>query len=544
MKNVPRTAALPALCQALLLAALLVVFTLNVRLVSFACDDAFISMRYAGNLARHGELVFNPGQRVEGYSNFLWTLLLAGWMKATGADPVPFALGAGWLFGALGIVVTWRAARRRVAPEGAPPAGWGQAAAPLVAPAILALSAPWACWSSGGLETQLFAFLVSSALFLFIAEEQRPDAGPDAGPAGRPRLLPPARWSSVLFALAAMTRPEGFACFLAALLWRAARDLRAGKDPAAGVKAMWPFALLALPWLAWKLRYYGNLLPNTYFAKEGGAALAARGLRDLLRFLGDSYAWLLLPLPALALLARRRGARTPAGVGLLAAVCIGAAAYDVWAGGDFMEMGRLLVPALPCLALLCQDGIVAACAGAAGRRRAAAAAAAALVVAFLALHGMLGLRAARATLAVRSRDGTDSIGYLALASRQWRAVGEWLRRDAAGRDAVVATGAAGAIPFYSGLRTLDMLGLSDPYVARLPGGGSSRPGHTHGTDWHYLALWRPDYFIGHPRIDREPPPPPEGDRALMEGWGYRWKVVAVEGLEPPYLGFWKLGNRE
>lgn len=39
-------------------------------------DDAFISMKYAANLAQGHGLVWNPGERVEGYTNFLWTLVL------------------------------------------------------------------------------------------------------------------------------------------------------------------------------------------------------------------------------------------------------------------------------------------------------------------------------------------------------------------------------------------------------------------------------------------------------------------------------------
>jgi hypothetical protein len=44
----------------------------------FVTDDAYISFVYARNLAEHGELAFNPGlPPVEGYTNFLWTVLLA-----------------------------------------------------------------------------------------------------------------------------------------------------------------------------------------------------------------------------------------------------------------------------------------------------------------------------------------------------------------------------------------------------------------------------------------------------------------------------------
>ena len=40
----------------------------------FFKDDAFISFRYARNLAAGNGLVFNVGERVEGITNFLWTI--------------------------------------------------------------------------------------------------------------------------------------------------------------------------------------------------------------------------------------------------------------------------------------------------------------------------------------------------------------------------------------------------------------------------------------------------------------------------------------
>ncbi|RME21481.1 MAG: hypothetical protein D6798_18055, partial [Deltaproteobacteria bacterium] len=40
-------------------------------------DDAYITFRYADNLVAGHGIVFNPGERVEGYTNFLWLLLLA-----------------------------------------------------------------------------------------------------------------------------------------------------------------------------------------------------------------------------------------------------------------------------------------------------------------------------------------------------------------------------------------------------------------------------------------------------------------------------------
>jgi hypothetical protein len=40
-------------------------------------DDAFISFVYSKHLAAGEGLVFNLGERVEGYTNFLWVALMA-----------------------------------------------------------------------------------------------------------------------------------------------------------------------------------------------------------------------------------------------------------------------------------------------------------------------------------------------------------------------------------------------------------------------------------------------------------------------------------
>ena len=44
----------------------------------FLSDDALISFRYAERLTQGDGLTWNDGERVEGYSNLLWVLLVAG----------------------------------------------------------------------------------------------------------------------------------------------------------------------------------------------------------------------------------------------------------------------------------------------------------------------------------------------------------------------------------------------------------------------------------------------------------------------------------
>ncbi|MBZ0266726.1 hypothetical protein K8I85_01090, partial [bacterium] len=78
--------------------------------LQFTQDDAYISLRYARHLVEGNGLVFNPGERVEGYSNFTWTLLLALFLKL-GAPAVETSRWLGILFGALSVLAAGKFAR-------------------------------------------------------------------------------------------------------------------------------------------------------------------------------------------------------------------------------------------------------------------------------------------------------------------------------------------------------------------------------------------------------------------------------------------------
>jgi len=89
-------------------------------------DDAYISYRYAENLAAGRGLVFDPGERVEGYSNFLWVILLA-LSRILGA-PIPAASLWLGLFLTLGTLVVAADLGRRLAPD----SRWGGVPAALL----------------------------------------------------------------------------------------------------------------------------------------------------------------------------------------------------------------------------------------------------------------------------------------------------------------------------------------------------------------------------------------------------------------------------
>src|SRR4051812_30367446 len=120
---------------------------------NFVTDDAFISFVYSRNLAEHGQLVFNLGEKaVKGYTNFLWTVLLAGVLKV-GLVPELMSRVLGTAFGVASFgTLAWLSRRLR----GDEYTWWD------ALPALILAGVPgYACWSSGGLETQMFTFLVT-----------------------------------------------------------------------------------------------------------------------------------------------------------------------------------------------------------------------------------------------------------------------------------------------------------------------------------------------------------------------------------------------
>ena len=158
------------------------------RVRAYTVDDAYISFRYARNLAHGHGLVYNAGERVEGYTNFLFTVLLAGGIRV-GLGPVVFSkvLGALSAFGAL-VCTYFLAGRLRPFRT-----------LPCVATWLLATTVVFDGYAVFGLETSLFVALVLLGTLLFFRETNDLDGASDEG------VFP---WSGVVLALASLTRPE------------------------------------------------------------------------------------------------------------------------------------------------------------------------------------------------------------------------------------------------------------------------------------------------------------------------------------------------
>jgi hypothetical protein len=438
-----------------------------------ACiDDAYISFRYARNLVEGDGLVFNRGDRVEGFTNPGWVLLLA-WAQAIGLDLPAVARVLNEVLGLVLVI----AAALFVARRSRHPA-WAAA----LAGGLLAADGSLARWSQDGLETVLFTLL------LFIATARVARSAP-ARVARSATARAERSWGGACFGLAAWVRPEGALAFAAAHLWR----LHQGGWTRAAWRALLREALvfgaILLPLVLGRLLYYGAWLPNTFHAKVGAsAAQVLRGGEYVLRFLlvdRAAVACLVVALLLAHLLAHR--APGPAAGeswrGIFLAVSAAYVLYVTLVGGDWMGHGRFLVPVLPLLYLpLAHAGAEHLGSIRTGPRRASA------VVCLLALGG------AHLFLSSFLSERRSIVSERAYSASRLM-VARFIREQADPDDAIL-TNEIGQLGWVTGLRTLDAHGLTDPHIARQRaiGMGRGRAGHEKA-DLAYSFAQRPKWVV-------------------------------------------------
>jgi hypothetical protein len=414
--------------------------------LAWTCDDAFISFRYAENLALGHGLVYNAGERVEGYTNLSWTLLLAAGIAA-GQDP---RVVAGWFgigcYAGLAATLAGAAWRRRA---------HGLPLLPLAAGAVL-VSPDFQEWATGGLETSLFTWLATASLVRSREAWASRRAAHRAG---------------ALLSLLLLTRPDGllFAVAAAAALWLWPPRGATASSARRGARALLALPALTLALLlAWKLAYYGELLPTAFHSKSVLRPWYAQGLVYLGLYLAKN--WFLAPalVGAAAVRVARRGA--PSDVDRDGAAFAAAAAlfllYVAHAGGDFMFARRAL-PAVPLL-LLAIEGELAQL----PPRRARAAALACVAGAALP-YPVLGERALVRGVADERRFYPPR----AIAARELQ--GRRVAAALAGTGARVAfEGGMCAFGYFSRLPwQAEMTGLTHYSLAKLPLDRRGRPGH-------------------------------------------------------------------
>ncbi|WP_290058177.1 hypothetical protein [Amycolatopsis solani] len=420
---------------------------LHQLLFATVTEDALVSFRYAQNIADGNGPVFNPGERVEGYTNFFWLVLIALPRAAFGADVDTTAVVFG-VVSVLGcVLLAYFLVNRIVA--AATPEGTEPRAAIGVAAAVLTASAGGlAVYGPSGSEVPLFVLLVLAVGYSLAAR--------------RPVV------AGVLVAFAVMTSPEGLVVGVLGGLWLAGAAVKKQHSWWAPVGYLLGALVFLIPRLAWRMTFYQHYLPAPLAAKLGAGAgvQVATGWPYLSGFALAHQGFLLLGLVAAVALVLRRGAAGEARalIWLLFATAIGLAAAAVLIGGDPGPSWRLLAPLPPLLAVasVAAYGVLTADAAAKPSPSPRSWPVSTRLVPVTAC----GLAGIAVLVSVFSPEMLDRV-------RDWRAngtqlaeIGDWLG-EYLPPGSVVSGAAPGALAVHGGqLLIVDVLGRTDDHIAR------------------------------------------------------------------------------
>lgn len=285
------------------------------------CDDAFISFRYAKNLVEGHGLVFNVGEKVEGYTNFLWTLLMA-LMIFLKQDPGQASLILSLIFFAGTLLLVFRMVRLFSSSQDS------FSSSVVLAPILLGANYIFASYATSGLETMFATFLITAAV---------------------ERAFVRKFFVSGLLAVAALLAHPDHALFYFSLGLVLLLDSERRKGIVFyGI----PFLFIYTPYFLIRWHYYGDFWPNTYYAKSGGDFYWGQGVIYLFASVFGGGLWSLLPLLFYELSHCRKNF-------LSRYVFIATPLYLLYVakiGGDFMY-GRLLCPLIPAWIVLAEIGL-------------------------------------------------------------------------------------------------------------------------------------------------------------------------------------------
>ena len=482
-------------------------------------DDAFISFRYAQNLAQGLGLVFNSGERVEGYTNFLWTTLLAV-CAYLGFDLIPSSKVLAVLAATGNLLIIFQMGQRLFEHH-------QRSILYISLPMLLfAVMGSQARYIVSGMETLLFTFFLSLGVYLYLYGQ-------------RPLI------TGVIFSLCAMTRPEGVMYFALILGFTFLMQIPFFKrlllNPAPenanhphfhafreSVLLLLGFLLPYSAYFLWRYNFYGFVLPNTFYVKASDFQWTrlGRGWDFLLQLVSWWSLGLILILSLFALFVHHNRQ-----IWLLFWLMISATlAYFVYVGGDFIVWfgPRFLMPVLPLLLLLTSAGLLWP-----ADLRVVPARLTNWIQ--LGVAGILLINAYGFSWPARIFNHSNFTAQM----QSWTEMGLWIAANTPSTT-TLATDAAGLIPYYSNRYTIDMFGLADIHIAHLPVSDSEGGVVAHEKyDPAYILQRQPDCIVS-TWMDREGNAVSAGLADYIGEFNEIYHLVAVtkSRFGPPSEGRW------
>ncbi|HRF67305.1 MAG TPA: hypothetical protein PK605_12125 [Ignavibacteria bacterium] len=430
-------------------------------------DDAYISYRYGKNLMEGKGLVYNQGEYVEGYTNFLWTIITAPFTQIKSVDVSIFSSTLGLLISMANILMVALIAKMFS----------GNLIRYLkyliLLPALfMALDDSIAFWAIGGMEFPLYTLFILGITYSYFRIND-----------SKKYLF----YMIALLMLCTLSRPEGNMIIVITLAHMFLFRKRINDFWKVFFTIVIAYALFCVAYYGFKYIFYGQLIPNTFYAK---------GVTDFKMnlVLGTKYLALCVGtriyIFIFILFIPFKKAFTDKKQSYLVGFVVIYISYIVAVGGDWMIANRFFVPIIPMLYILS-------------------------VIGFLNVISKISDYLKNESKAIRIARITASVMAIALFistlslleykqliikdnnaryEMQWSMFGKWLNMNV-DPNTVIAVGPAGKIPYYSELYTIDMWGLNNDYIAKTDS-KRLQAGHKK-FDIEYVLSLDPEYIIGY-----------------------------------------------
>ncbi len=451
----------------------------------FIQDDAFTSLRYVQNFVDGNGLVFNTGERVEGYTNFLWVLLLSAVSFLAHAlnlnlDFPSAAQFLSNLFGVLILFSTYLLAKKIFAKSF--PDSIISSLLALTAPVMVLFTTPFIYWSVSGMETSLFVSLTLLSVYFFLDWEKDK-----------------ARLAFVVTAiLNSFLRPEGIFFFGLLIGFKLIQNFLSAEDYKLSKKIKASFnssikktlIIYLLPILAhtiFRLVYYGYPFPNTFYAKtEFTIEFLERGWKYYIDFVEEYLLFGIFYVPVLIQLLRNKTnfeEKVLVGFALIYTLMI------ILIGGDVLPINRFFLTIMPLLFILFVnssvelfDEFIKGKANIAAKY---------LFIIILLVYSVFNYSRNKPEMMEKRSYEMGLVSKMKIYAELLKGNKIKIMSKSKIKSKIKITSVAmstiGAFSFYSGARVIDLVGLTDEHVAHFPV-------EVDGIDEELPVLWKERHY--------------------------------------------------
>ena len=428
----------------------------------FIQDDAFISFRYVQNFVDGHGLVFNIGERVEGYTNLLWVLILSALVRMN-FDIGNTAQTLSLAFGVLVLVMTYllsglirikgdietKYAKKSKTESVDSSTGFFD----LIPSALLVFTGSFVFWAISGMETTMFISFCLLGIYYYIKDKDLPT----------PNYKFP-----IFILLATLTRPEGMYFFGLILIHRFGllfmEKRGEGLKEFFSKKNLISYLVYVIPVIFYfviRYSYYGYLFPNTYYAKTGlSSQYITAGIEYFMKFF-SSYLLYGVILVAPVYLFRKK--ENFFEISLFYLLIVSFILYVISVGGDVLKQNRFFLPILPMLYILFAKFLTDLYYKFSKNLGKGIAFASVLIISTVICYYYYTSQKENLQSEIASENGLVE---------KMKITGNWFKNKQreAGRPLVLAATTIGAVSYFAGsdVVVIDNLGLTDKEIAHNP----------------------------------------------------------------------------